>query len=160
MTDYARLLRPRTASVEVPASFSRRAFALITDVLIIDLVVTAPFTPLFTPLMARLEAGSWFSLTYTSAELAAMMVVFALAFAYFALFEYALGQTPGMMLMNTRVRQPLRLWQAFARNAFLIPFGPVIALWIIEPLSVALTRTSLLERLTRTRTVYARHVLI
>lgn len=160
MKDYLRLLRPRSTVIESPASFWRRAFALVVDVLIIDLIVTAPFTTLFAPLVAKLQAGSWLAPSYTSAQLAMMAIVFLLAYAYFALFEYTLGQTPGMMLADTRVRGQVRLWQAAVRNAFLIPFGPVLFLWVIEPILVALNRQSLLERLTGTRTIRVRHVLL
>ena len=160
MRDYDRLLRPRTAAIEMPAPFWRRALALVSDLLILDLIVTAPFTSLFAGMIARAESAGWLRMTYTDAELAAMVVVFLLAFAYFALFEYTLGQTPGMTLMRMRVRTPPRLWQAMVRNAFLIPIGPVLVLWIAEPIAIAFTHASLLERLSGTRTVHARQVII
>ncbi len=160
MKGYAHLLRPRTASIETPAGFGRRAIALIFDILLLDIVITSPFTPLFSAMLARMEHTAWTAMTYTSAEFAAIIVVFLLAFAYFALFEYTLGQTPGMMLAGIRARTQLTLWQSFARNVFLMPFGPVLALWIVEPILVALKRPSLLERLSNTRTVTVRTVLI
>lgn len=160
MKEYLRLLRPRSTIVESPASFWRRAFALIVDILIIDLVVTAPFTALFTPLVAELRAGAWSTIAYTSAQFAGMIVLALLAYAYFALFEYTLGQTPGMILADTRVRGQVRLWQAAVRNAFLIPLLPVILLWIVEPILIALRKESLLERLTGTRTIRTRQVII
>ncbi len=160
MKEYLRLLRPRSTIVESPASFWHRALALLVDILIIDLIVTAPFTALFAPFVDRIQAGSWWTITYTNAQFAGMMVLLLLAYAYFALFEYTLGQTPGMMLADTRVRGQMRLWQAAVRNAFLIPFTPVLLLWIAEPILVAIRRESLLERLTGTRTVRVRHVII
>jgi len=160
MKEYARLLRPRTAAIEAPAGFGRRAFALIFDILLLDLIITAPFTPLFTSMLARMDRTAWMSMTYTGAEMAAIAIVFLLAFAYFALFEYTIGQTPGMMLANIRARTQLTLWQAFVRNIFLLPAGPVIVLWIVEPIIVALKQPSLLERVSNTRTVMVRTVII
>ena len=158
MERYASLLRPRVGSVETPAPFGRRALALIADVLVLDLIVTAPFTPVLAPLIARVETGSLLAIAYSVREAAAIALLFTIALAYFALFEYVLGQTPGMMLLDTRVRTRPTLLQSLGRNLFLIPVGPLILLWVVEPILAAVTRHTLLERVTGTRTVRTQYV--
>jgi len=157
MRGYRELLGQRTARVVENASFTRRSGAFLADLLLINITISAPFAPLFSDLF---EKGFWQSSyelpVYTLAQLAAAMVLFAIVLAYFVLFEYLLGQTPGMMLLNTRAEGSSRLWAAVARNIFLIPVFPIVLLWIIEPLFILVRRQSVLEQLSGTKTIHER----
>lgn len=112
----------------------------------------------------------------------------AAAFAYLALLvllyhvacEYLLGQTPGMLLFNLRVRTTrppvkrgaaarsdartstapsdadgagLTFSQALVRNLFLLPLFPFYLFWLVEPLFYVFQGERLLEHWTRTETV-------
>lgn len=157
---YDSLLRPRTAKISQEASFLRRAGAFLFDILLIDIVITAPFTPLFTSMVARVRTTDVFELTYTNTELTAIMLVFLIAYLYFVVFEYVLGQTVGMSLLNIHSDGDDRLFTMLVRNSFLLPFFPFVMFWIIEPLAIMFKRRGVLEYLTKTRTVHKREVLI
>ncbi|MBR9700807.1 RDD family protein [Candidatus Woesearchaeota archaeon] len=159
MTDYLKLLNPRTAKVHRDATFLRRAGAFILDLLLIDLIITAPYTPLFMTAVSRMESQGFFSMTYTSAEVAAMAILFLTVYVYFVVFEFLLDQTPGMIILSTKVQSDGKLWRILLRNMFLFPVFPIIVLWIVEPVSILLTRRSMLEQATHTRTLHKREVL-
>ncbi len=153
MARFSHLLQPRPRSLKREAGLPRRAGAFFLDVFLIDLLLTGPFRPV---LSRRIE---W-PFTPTQEELAATMVLFLIAYAYFVLFEYLLGQTPGMMLLSTRTNNLPRVWQALTRNCFLIPVFPFVLLWILEPLMILFTGRGILERLSNTRTLYDRRVVV
>jgi hypothetical protein len=156
---YSDLLRPRKAKIVQDAGFFRRFCSFVIDVFILDLLVTAPFTPLFSSLVSRASNAGW-NVHYTSTEIAAVIFLFALIYLYFVLFEYFLGQTFGMMLANTRLAGDDSLGTIMVRNSFIIPVFPFVLLWIAEPLAVFFWRRSILEQLTKTRTVYQREVVM
>jgi hypothetical protein len=160
MSDIERLLRPRSANVQQDASFLRRAGAFIFDILLLDLIITVPLAPVFKGLVARAQTGGWWSLTYTNKEMGALLLLLLIAYTYFVVLEYLLGQTVGMMLLDIRVDPAPRLRAAALRNCFLLPIGPLIVLWVLEPLAILLYKRSLLEYLSGTRTVRQRQVLI
>lgn len=159
MNDFEHLLNPRKEKVTSSAGFLRRAGAFIFDILILDLIVTTSFTPLFANLAARAQSQGFLNVAYTSGELGAMIALFLVIYVYFALFEYLLGQTPGMMLFRIRVGEQPLLWQALVRNSFIIPTLPFVILWIVEPLLIMFKRRGVLEVLTKTRTIHTREVL-
>lgn len=154
--DYRSLLQPRTARVMQDASFLRRCGSFLIDMLLLDLLITAPFTPIF----ARFLGADLMSITYSGAELAAVIALFLIIYAYYVLFEYLLGQTPGMMLMNTQVTGEREVPRLLLRNSFMLPFFPFILFWVIEPIAILFWRRSVLEHLTKTRTIYQRTILI
>lgn len=154
--NYKSLLQPRTARVMQDASFLRRCGSFIIDMLLLDLLVTAPFTPIF----ARFLDADLMSITYTGKELAAIVTLFLIIYTYYVLFEYLLGKTPGMMLMHTQVSGENGLPRLLLRNSFMLPFFPFIVFWIIEPAAVLFWRRSVLEHLTKTRTIYERTIFI
>jgi len=158
MAAFDHLLKPRSRNVKLDAGFFRRAGAFLIDILLIDIALTAPFGSL----LSRFSSGTidLFNVTLLRRELGAVIVLFLIAYTYFVLFEYLLGQTPGMMLLNTRVKDLPLLWQALVRNAFLIPVFPLVLFWIIEPLFVMTTKRGALERITNTRTLHERSILV
>jgi hypothetical protein len=160
MSDYRHLLSPRITTVVQDAGFFRRLIAFVLDILIIDILVTAPFTPLFEPMLERMRTTGIATMAYTNMEIAAIMLVFIIAYAYFTLFEYLLSQTPGMILANTRVHGETSIMKTLVRNSFMLPFFPFILLWIIEPVAIAFWHRSVLEHLTGTRTVHRRSIIL
>jgi uncharacterized RDD family membrane protein YckC len=155
--DYKHLLQPRVARVLQNASFLRRLGSFLIDLLIIDLIITAPFTAIF----ARFASLRDFTdVTYSGKELAAIVIVFMLIYAYYVLFEYLLGQTIGMMFMQTRVEGDGRIGMLLVRNSFILPFFPFVIFWIVEPVAVLFWRRSVLEKVTNTRTVYQRNIIL
>ena len=146
------------------ASFLRRAIAFIIDLFIIDVVLTAPFTSLFAGMVARAEHLGVTSVSYTTREMAMILTLFLLIYAYFVLFEYLLCQTPGMMLASTIVRGEKGrfsgIFSIIVRNCFLLPFFPFLLFWVIEPLAIIFLRRSVLEHLTKTRTVHERAIIL
>jgi len=160
MEDYRSLLNPRMANVVQDASFLRRAGAFLVDILLLDMVVTAPFTTILQNLATRAERVGFSALTYTGTELAAAVFLFLIIYLYFVLFEYLLGQTLGMMLMNTRVIGRNSIWSALARNSFLLPVFPFIVFWIVEPVAILFWRRGVLEQLSQTRTIHQQTIVI
>jgi len=159
MKKYDHLLRPHTETVIQDAGFWRRAAAFIFDLLLLDLLVTSPFTPVFERMMATIDTTSFTSTAYTSRELGAALLLFIIIYMYFVLFEYTLGQTPGMMLMNTRVNKN-NLGRVMVRNSVILPVFPFIIFWFIEPIAIAFWKRGVLERLSDTRTTYQREILL
>jgi hypothetical protein len=159
MSDLLHLLSPRTANIEQSASFWRRALAFLFDLLLIDALITAPFTPLFTGLIAR-TGNDPFNVVFTRTEIIAVALLFLIVYVYFVLFEYLLGQTVGMMLLDIRMDGVRPLWAAAVRNVFLFPVFPLVILWVAEPIAIAVWRRSLLEQLTGTRTVHRQTILL
>jgi len=160
MSDYRSLLSPRTANVVQDASFLRRMFAFLFDFALIDLFIAAPFASLFENLVTRTEREGYIGLVYTHQEIAAATLLFAVIFFYFVLFEYLLQQTPGMMLLNTKVEGQPGLARVLLRNSFILPVFPFIILWFVEPLTIILRKRSVLEQLTNTRTLYQRKIIM
>lgn len=159
MDDYQHLLHPRTSVIVQDAGLWRRASAFIIDILIIDIFVTAPMTPVFEPMLQRMQENTVTTMTYTNMELAAVLLIFTIAWIYFSLFEYLLGQTPGMMLMRLRTQGPRGITHMLMRNSFLLPFFPFIILWAVEPFAIGFWRRSVLEHITGTRTVHEQRII-
>jgi uncharacterized RDD family membrane protein YckC len=160
MNDYRHLLSPRMTTIVQDAGFWRRTGAFLIDILILDILVTAPFTALFEQMLRRIDTAGITAVVYTNKELAAIALVFLIAYIYFTLFEYLLSQTPGMMLLGTRAQGMTGIARMLIRNSFLLPFFPFILLWLIEPFAIIIWRRSVLEHLSGTRTIYARHIIL
>jgi hypothetical protein len=155
--EYEHLLRPRTSIVAQDAGILRRAVGFIIDILVLDLVVTIPFTPLLTNFTSRVRETGVFNMTYTSTEIAIVTTIFLVAYAYFIVFEYVLGQTLGQMALSIHVTHN-GFWQVLLRNAFLLPFFPFVFFWVIEPFAIIITKRGILERLSQTRTLHQHQI--
>jgi uncharacterized RDD family membrane protein YckC len=83
-----------------------------------------------------------------------MVILFALIYMYFVLFEYLLGQTPGMMCLRIKIFSDGTLKTMLLRNMFIIPVFPIILLWIIEPIMIAARKRTMLEMLTDSRSLH------
>jgi len=147
---YASLRLPQERVHVRDASFLRRLAAFLADLLILDLVAFGAFQDLLTG--AASELGAILRGAVPPAVYAASVAMALLALGYFALFEWLLGQTPGMMLLNIRAEN-VTLWKGFVRNLYFLPVFPLQVLWILEPLHLLWRKTRLLELVTRTRTI-------
>lgn len=152
------LFFPQDQVVVQDASFLRRLGAFIIDILLLDIIITAPFSPLFSRWLSLAQSDSLSSFTYTNKELAAVFTLALIFMTYFVLFEYLLGQTFGMMILKTRTETGM-LWQHVVRNVFFIPVFPIILLWIVEPISILIWKRSVLEHITNTRTIHEKKLL-
>ncbi len=132
------------------ARLLRRVAAFLADILFLDLFVFGQFSSLLPSATGFAELARNFTLTPALSAAATAMAL--LAFAYFALFEYLLAQTPGMMLLSLRTEN-VTLGRAFVRNLYLIPFFPFPLLWVLEPVHLLWRKTRLLELVSRTRTI-------
>ncbi len=160
MHKFDHLLLPKASKVVQDASFFRRMFAFIFDILLLDIIITAPFSELFEGLLKRIEVSNFSSITYTSKELTAITIIILIIFAYFVLFEYLLGQTIGMMLMNTKLSGENSLSNCILRNSFVIPAFPFVVFWIIEPIAIIFWKRGVLERISDTRTVHEKIIFL
>ena len=142
------------------ASFWRRAFAFIIDLFILDIFITSPFSSLFESVVARTKTISIFEMTYSTKEIALIVMLFLLLYLYFVLFEYVLQQTPGMMFAKTKLDGNMSFWTTLVRNSFLFPVLPFILLWVIEPIMLFFKKRTVLEYASGTRTVYQREVML
>jgi len=123
-------------------------------VLIIEFLLLYPFRGAAEKAIASISAEVLFFQGPAAKLLFAAALVYVL---YFALFERALGQTIGKMLMKitsvTLENRQMSFWQALGRNLFLLPFVPFIFLWAIDPVFIMLKKRSLSETFTKTKTV-------
>lgn len=133
------------------ASFWKRTFAFLADLLVIDLILS-PFEGI---MQGMLPSGVSFLTFQASSKLIwLMMTVSAIALLYFVLFEYKMQQTIGKMIFRLQVvsdAEDLKLWQAFGRSLFILPVFPFILLWIIDPIYLIFRKQRLSELLTKTR---------
>lgn len=150
MDDVEKLLNlPKKEIYVRDATFSRRLLAFLADILILDLVVFSTFASLFHTEWSMLWNGDF---VVTQAMYAAIMVMALLALAYFTLFEYLLGQTPGMMLLGLYGIN-ITLWRAFVRNSFFVPLFPFPLLLLFEPIYLLVKKQRFLEMISNTRTI-------
>jgi hypothetical protein len=148
---YAKLNLPQARIHVRDAGFWRRLAAFVLDLLLLDSAVFLPFSSFFS-LSIDYRALLHGAFHLTSAMYAAAIVMALLALVYFMLFEYLLGQTPGMMLFNIRAEN-VTLLRAFVRNLFLLPVFPFPLLIVVEPLHLLWRKTRFLEWISSTRTV-------
>ena len=148
---YASLRLPEERVYVKDASFMRRLVAFLADLLLLDLVVFSVFGSLLAGSFnfATIMQNGW---SLPLAAYAAAIGMALLGLAYFSLFEYLLGQTPGMMLLNIRAVN-VTFWRALVRNAYLVPIFPFPVLWVVEPVYLLVRKTRLLELATGTRTI-------
>jgi uncharacterized RDD family membrane protein YckC len=157
MSRYDHLLLPRSASITHDAGAMRRFAAFILDLLILDALVLWPLTDV----IAGVTRGQdIFAPVLSSRDIAVMLFAFAAIYLYFVLFEYLLGQTPGMMMADIRMTGTSAIGSLLLRNSVLLPVFPFVILWLIEPIMILWRRRTLLEELTGTRTVHTRSVMI
>ncbi len=116
-------------TLTIPASYSRRFFAFLVDLLFIELALLGPFAGLLLKGVSGSPMEVYDALlgdpqTLRLLNILAVFIVLVV-YLYFVLFEYVLGETPGMMIFNlTRVFEKDSFAHCLLRNLFIIPFPP------------------------------------
>ncbi len=158
-----RLNLPKERTFTGPASLWKRAFAFVTDLLIINLIILFPFRKLFLKIIPE---KATFSETYNflqnsgfSGAITALTLVAAfLSLLYFYMLEKRLQQTIGKMLFKIYVvsdSKELKGWQLLVRSMFLVPIFPFVLLWVVDPAFLLFTKSNqrLSEILSKTRVI-------
>ena len=93
------------------ASFWKRVFAYIIDVLIVDVVVVYPFEKYFGKM-------NGFSFNISGNLLVAVVIIAILTVFYWAILEYSMRQSIGKMVMGIYVSttKKFTFWQFIVRN--------------------------------------------
>lgn len=132
MDFYKELSLPRIRVMQRPASLGKRTASFVLDLLLLRFIILAPLV------------------SFTD-RIGVLWIIALLVLAYFTLFEYLLGQTPGMRIMNINAGE-LKLRQALVRNLPFFPVLPFPFLLLLE-LAYLLTRGKrFTERLSKTAT--------
>tara|TARA_B100000315_G_C14333836_1_gene476471 strand:- start:116 stop:589 length:474 start_codon:yes stop_codon:yes gene_type:complete len=144
----------------VNASLVKRFIAFIVDFLLIEFIIVAPFGKIISNYIIEGTFEETFSYMMSTDALFAQLypiiiTITLLAIAYFAIFEYKYGQTPGKMLLKLKVisqTKKLLPWQLVVRALLLIPFYP---LTFIDVIYVFFNQDNqrVLEYLSKTKTV-------
>jgi uncharacterized RDD family membrane protein YckC len=141
----------------VSAGFFRRLMGFVADILMLDLVVYSAFSGVINKYVENFSLSSGIQGGIPHGLYLLLLLLGVFSFVYFTLFEYAIGKTPGMMLVGIKVDEnpdkEISFWKCAARNIFVIPAFPFTLFWIIEPLYLAVKKRRLLEQLTGTNTV-------
>jgi uncharacterized RDD family membrane protein YckC len=146
--------------VKYPVPAWKRIIALIVDLSVLDIMIFNPWTDIATRLIGsgsivevynRINAGN------ESAIIAVFLILSMFALAYFALMQYATGQTVGGMVMSIEVvgekKNEPAFWQCVVRNLYILPILPFILFWIADPMYYFLAKKDqrLLEALSKTK---------
>ncbi len=158
-----RLNLPQEKTFVGPALIWKRIIAFFIDILIINLIVLFPFRSLFEGIIPKEHSfseayGLLSSIRFKGFISSVSIAISILIILYFFMLERKMGQTIGKRLMNIYVasdNNSLKSWQLFVRNIIFIPIFPLVLLWILDPLSMFLTKTNqrLSEILSRTKVV-------
>ena len=143
---------PTKRVVVSQATIWRRVLSFVVDILLVDLILFAPFTKFFTQSIDfRSIIAQEISLPATLLLAAFFMGIVALL--YFALLEWTVGTTVGKMFFGLSVAGNRSLGRCLFRHLYLLPIFPFTILWIIEPLHLIWFKERLLERWSKTSTV-------
>lgn len=136
---------PKARIMEAPASFGKRAAAFFVDMIIIQIVLFAPFKEIvnnlipqginYVELIGYLEnnPGVQESMTVVLAVFGILTVM------YFTAYEFYLSQTIGKMLFGIYIRSEdgkqakPSIIQIIVSNLTFVPFFPFMILWVIDP---------------------------
>ena len=144
-------------------SFWRRAFSLLVDIVIINLVTSYPFSELSKKYFGEMTIAQAMTIgeqIIPSIMYWAVFIISILALLYFTLFEYFLGQSPGQMLLRVKSvsidakKKKITFWRALISNCFILPYFPFFVLWIVEPIHLIIYKERFLEHITHTKTIH------
>lgn len=127
------------------ASVGKRTIAFIIDVILLIIIILKPLTSL-------LVTDSEFVLDYSFQTIFIAIFSFIIAWFYFSILQYVLGQSVGMILLNLKIENNY-LFRCFCRNLFLLPIFPFTILLFVEPVYLFWKKRRLLEELTKTYVV-------
>ncbi|MGV8086848.1 MAG: RDD family protein [Candidatus Woesearchaeota archaeon] len=144
-------------------SFWKRMFALIIDLIIVNMIIIYPFRSVFIKYFGNITLKQSVQLSEValpSIVYWVIMIISILTLIYFTFFDYYLSQTPGKMLFKLKSislknkNRELNLGEALLKNCFALPFFPFYIFWIIDPIYLIFYKERFLEKITSTKTVY------
>ncbi len=154
---------PKGRIIKADASIWKRILAFVTDFLIVRIIILSPFTSIIQQKLPVIQDfGAYFEYLQTNEQLMQsltpiLLAMGALTFAYFVIFEWKMKQTPGKMIFKLYAEPEkgakMTLWRIMLRNLFAFPIGPVMLLWIIDPIYVITAKKRLTEIISKTKTV-------
>ena len=147
--DYKSLGLPHMVKSSKKSIVTKRFASFFVDLLILEFVILAPFTKLFT----GMEWGNAEAISSNTMLGFIVLIMGVFALLYFSISEYLLGRTLGMMLFHLGVKEQIGFWKAITRNLYCLPIFPLQLLWIIEPIHLLWKKKRLLESWTKTNTV-------
>ena len=133
------------------ASLWKRFFALLIDLVVIDLVIVLPFAGIlegFNISFSNIE-----SLVFSGTLLATLAIISLMSLLYFSLMQYFVGKTIGAHIFKLELEGKKSFGRCLLRNLFVIPFFPFYLLWIIEPIHLLIYHKRFLDRWTKMKTV-------
>ncbi|MBN2880547.1 RDD family protein [Candidatus Woesearchaeota archaeon] len=146
----------------VRAPIFRRILAFIGDLFIFDFVTS----PLKNVIYGHFTSPFTFAGSYASLFSYGVVLSF-LFFLYNFLFQYKLGQTPGMMLLQIRLINSGEIVDAvkmktktvvnafpsfnqiFFRNIIFVPVFPLVLMWVFDPIFLVFKKERLSDRFLR-----------
>ncbi|MEK6916456.1 MAG: RDD family protein [Nanoarchaeota archaeon] len=154
---------PKKRIMVAKAPFWKRALSFIIDILIIQFIIFMPYSGV---IQGKLPVTDNFMQNYKYIEansgvveglIPMFVVMFALVFVYFVIFEFKFGQTPGKMIMKLKLqlekKEKMTVIKAVIRNMAAFPIFPFTLLWIIDPLYLLITGNRLSDNFSKTRMV-------
>ena len=145
-------------------SVLKRIISLLLDLVIINLVIIRPFRGLIVENIGKsTDFSETLSMLNSNPEITSMMtsILFIsslLAIIYFSVLEWKFGQSIGQMIMNLYVqpeknKKDMKYLQCLVNNMFVLPFFPVVLLWVIDPIYLFYTggNQRLSERISGTK---------
>jgi uncharacterized RDD family membrane protein YckC len=160
---------PQPKMAEVTASIWKRIGAFVIDMIIVYIIV---LFALGDKIMPAINDASSFAQTYAAmAESTGIadgvsFIFSTLMLMYYMMLERKFGQSVGKMVVNIYVvpmvpdRKEVSSLQNLGRSMFLIPFGPFMLLWFIDPISMFFTKDNqrLSEMLTKTKVIERKQI--
>lgn len=137
---------------QIPASFTRRGFAYILDILVILLVIITPFYNNIDKSSVNLKSIIKPELDKT--HVIAVTIISILVVLYWAIFEYLFGQSIGKMLIHIQVislNKTLKFSQTLIRNISKI----TSILVLLDCLNIVFSKTNqrFLEKISKTQVI-------
>jgi uncharacterized RDD family membrane protein YckC len=152
LNDEYNLNLPKQKYMAVSASFSKRALSLLIDLFICYFFMLSPLFALM-PIKDNVIDGMNY-LLYSNNSLLLILISASglILLLYFSLFQYFLGRTPGMQLMNLYTL-PMTFSQAVVRNLLFVPIFPFSLLWILDLIFLIWKKRRFLELVSNTLSI-------
>jgi uncharacterized RDD family membrane protein YckC len=152
LNDEYNLNLPKQKYMAVSASFSKRALSLLIALFICYFFMLSPLFALM-PIKDNVIDGMNY-LLYSNNSLLLILISASglILLLYFSLFQYFLGRTPGMQLMNLYTL-PMTFSQAVVRNLLFVPIFPFSLLWILDLIFLIWKKRRFLELVSNTLSI-------
>ncbi len=148
-----------------PALLWKRILAFVIDILIIELIIAAPFRSHLKNIVPGTSYSEVMNFIMSNPQVSyklsmIMGIIATLGILYFTILEFKTQQTIGKMIMKiftvSQKKQP-RFWQYLLSNLTFLPFFPFAILWIVDPIYIIFTKNNqrFMERISHVHTVQA-----